>query len=88
MASTMAGKVKLRIPAVNKMSAISQPNITISPSLTEGVVDANCPGHALLTLDSRENFSRILEGDGTFSERVHDCEEVDKAAKIISVVNV
>lgn len=47
--------------------------------LTEGVVDADGPGHALLTLDGRENFGRVLESDGSFAQRIGDCEEVDEA---------
>ena len=45
---------------------------------SKGVVDANGPGHALLTLDGGEDLGRVLEGDGPFSQRVHDCEEVDE----------
>lgn len=46
---------------------------------SEGIVDAHSPGHALLTLDRGENLGRVLESDGTFSERVHDGEQVDKS---------
>jgi len=44
----------------------------------KSVVDADNPGHALLTLDGRKDLGRVLEGDRTFAERVHDGEEVDK----------
>jgi hypothetical protein len=45
---------------------------------TEGVVDANGPGHALLTLDGGEHLGRVLECHGSFAERVADGEEIDE----------
>ena len=47
-----------------------------SQRLTESVVDAYRPCHALLTLDRREDLSRVLECHWSFSERVADGEEV------------
>lgn len=45
----------------------------------EGVVDADGPGHALLTLDSGEDLGRVLEGNGALAKGVGDGEEVDEA---------
>jgi hypothetical protein len=50
--------------------------------LTKGVVDADSPGHTLLTLDGGEYFGRILESNWTFSEGVGDGEEVHEADKL------
>jgi len=36
-------------------------------ALTKGVVDADSPCHALLTLNGREDFGGVLEGNGSFS---------------------
>lgn len=44
----------------------------------EGVVDADGPGHALLTLDGREDLCRILKRYRAFAEGVADGEEVDE----------
>jgi hypothetical protein len=60
----------------------------ISKLLTEGVVDADSPCHALLTLNRREDFGRVLECDRSFSERVHNCEEVDEPMRIVSTVKI
>lgn len=46
---------------------------------TEGVVDADGPGHALLTLNGREDLGGVLECDGTFTKRVTDGEEVNES---------
>ena len=54
---------------------------------TEGVVDADNPCHTLLTLDRGEYLSGVLEGNGSFSKRVGDREEVDEAVMIISKGN-
>ena len=54
---------------------------------TKGVVDADSPRHALLTLDRREDFSGVLEGNGSFAERVGDREDVDEPAMVISTVD-
>lgn len=35
--------------------------------LTEGVVDADDPGHSLLTLDGGEHLSGVLESDRSFA---------------------
>ena len=45
---------------------------------SERVVDADSPGHTLLAVDCGEHLCRILEGDWSFAERVHDGEEVDE----------
>ena len=45
---------------------------------SEGVVDAHGPSHALLTLDGGEDLGRVLESNGTLTQRVGDCEEVDE----------
>jgi hypothetical protein len=45
---------------------------------SEGVVDADSPGHTLFTLDGGENLCRVLEGNRAFSEGVADGEEVDE----------
>lgn len=45
---------------------------------TEGIVDADGPGHALLTLNGWEHLSGVLESYRSFSERVRDCEKVDE----------
>lgn len=55
---------------------------------TKGVVDADGPSHALLTLNRREDLGGILEGNGAFSERVGDCEEVNESKMVISEVKV
>lgn len=46
--------------------------------LTKGVVDANGPGHPLLSLNGRKYFGRILKSDRSLAERVGDSEEVDE----------
>lgn len=72
MAVLMRGKVKLRIPAVELVSPL--PSMRNVPRLTECVVDANNPGHSLLTLNGRKNFGRILECDRAFTQGVADSE--------------
>ena len=57
-------------------------------ALTKGVVDADSPCHALLTLNGREDFGGVLEGNGSFSERVGDREQVNEAIRIISRLKV
>lgn len=47
--------------------------------LTERVVDAHSPCHALLSLDGREDFGGVLECDWALSEGVADGEEVDES---------
>lgn len=49
--------------------------------LTESVVDADGPGHSLLTLDGGEYLSRVLESNGSFAQGVADGKEVDKSGK-------
>lgn len=44
----------------------------------KGVVDANNPGHALLTLDGGEHLGGVLESYGALAKRVEYGEEVDK----------
>jgi hypothetical protein len=43
-------------------------------SRTESVVDADDPGHALLSLNGREHLGRVLESDWAFTQRVGDRE--------------
>lgn len=50
--------------------------------LTKGVVNADSPGHTLLTLDGGEYFCRVLESNRTFSEGVGDGEEVHEADRL------
>ena len=45
---------------------------------SESVVDADSPSHTLLTLDGREDLSRVLEGNGSFAEGVGDREQIDE----------
>jgi hypothetical protein len=73
----MRGKVKLRIPARNNISQIELRDLEPG-GLTEGVVNANGPSHALLTLDRGEDFGRVLEGHRAFTQRVADREQVDE----------
>ena len=49
--------------------------------LTESVVDADGPGHSLLTLDGGEYLSRVLESNGSLAQGVADGKEVDKPGK-------
>jgi hypothetical protein len=83
IAVTIAGNVKPRIPATSGVSR-SPGDIFASRRLTKGVVDAHSPGHSLLTLNSGEHLSRVLEGHWTFSQRVHDGEQVDKSVTLVS----
>ena len=45
---------------------------------TKEVVNEHHPSHTLFSLNSREDFCRVLESDGSFTERIGDGEEVDK----------
>jgi hypothetical protein len=51
---------------------------------TKGVVDADSPGHTLLTLDGWEYFGRVLESNRTFSEGVGDGKEVNEADRLVN----
>ena len=46
--------------------------------LTKGIVDADSPGHALLTLDGWKYFGRVLKRDRAFAQRVGNCEKIDE----------
>jgi hypothetical protein len=73
------GNVKLRIPAVQCVSKIAVgASIEV---LTESVVDADGPGHALLTLDCGEHLGGVLECHWPFAQRVADGEQVDKPSE-------
>lgn len=48
------------------------------PRHTKEVVNEHHPSHTLFSLNSREDFCRVLESDGTFTERIADSEKVDK----------
>lgn len=73
----MRGKVKLRMPATNNVSQTELQDLELG-GLTEGVVDADGPSHALLTLDRGEDLGRVLEGHRAFTQRVADREQVDE----------
>lgn len=45
---------------------------------SEGVVDADSPCHALLTLDGGEDLGGVLKGDGSFTKGIAYGEEIDK----------
>jgi hypothetical protein len=49
---------------------------------SEDEVDANGPRHALLTVDSGEDLSAVLERDRPFSERVEHREDVDEPMEL------
>lgn len=56
------------------------------------VVDADSPSHTLLTLDGRENLSRVLESDWSFSQGICDCKKVDETVRaldptIVKIIN-
>ena len=68
MTVCIRGKVKLRIPAVKHL--VNSRNMLRDigfEMLTESVVDANCPSHSLLSLNSRKNLGRVLECDWSFT---------------------
>jgi hypothetical protein len=46
--------------------------------LTEGVVDANGPGHPLLSLNGREHLCGVLKGDWSLSQGITNGEQVDE----------
>jgi hypothetical protein len=48
---------------------------------TESVVDANGPSHSLFSMDSREDFGRVLESDWSFAQGVADGKEVDEPSQ-------
>lgn len=59
------GNVRLRIPASENVSQITaDPDMRM---LTESVVDADSPSHALLTLDGGEYLGGILESHWSFA---------------------
>lgn len=76
MAFSILGKVKLRTPATS-VSVIYMWRVILR--LTEGVVDTDGPSHSLLTMDSREHLSRILESDGPLAHRIGDSKQVNEA---------
>ena len=45
------------------------------------IVDADSPGHTLLTLDGWEDFCRVLESDRAFPQGVADREEIDESVR-------
>jgi hypothetical protein len=81
MALVIRGNVRPRTPAFDVLVIITLMRFWI---LTKGVVDADSPGHTLLTLDGGEYFGRVLEGDGTFTEGVGDGKEVHEADRLVS----
>lgn len=54
--------------------------------LTESVVDANSPGHSLLTLNSGEHFGGVLESDRSFTQGVADGEQIDESSQERSAI--
>ena len=60
-------------------------SITRPCLLTKGVVDADSPSHALLTLNGREYFGRVLERDRAFAQRVGNCEEIDESSQVSEI---
>lgn len=48
--------------------------------LTKSVINADGPGHPLLSLNRGEHFRGVLKGDRSFTKGVHDCEEVYEPA--------
>jgi hypothetical protein len=39
----------------------------VNERLTESVIDANCPGHSLLSLNGGEHLGGVLESNWSFS---------------------
>lgn len=79
MTVVIRGKVKLRTPAMKDVVSGGS-SLVVSAALTESVVDANGPGHSLLTLNRREHLGRVLESDWPLAQRVGDGEEVDESS--------
>lgn len=52
--------------------------------LTKGVVDAHGPSHALLTLNRREDLSRVLESYRSFSQGIADGKEVHEPEELLA----
>jgi len=46
--------------------------------LTKSVVDANGPGHALLSLNRGKHLGGVLESHGAFSQGIADGEEINE----------
>lgn len=67
MTVCIRGNVRLRMPAREKsVNKVFQYQLS-RRVLTKGVVDANSPGHTLLTLNGGENLGRVLECDWSFT---------------------
>lgn len=71
------GKVKLRIPA-RTPSSESQQLTQRDQGLTKRIVDADCPGHSLFTLNGGEHLGGVLERNRSFTQGIADCEQVDE----------
>lgn len=78
MTVCIRGKVILRTPATKHLIS-GVPMETTFNMLTECVVNANSPSHALLSLNSGEHLSRILKSDRSLAQRIHDGKEVDES---------
>ncbi len=66
MTVLIRGNVKLRIPALKTIISriLCRSSFVM---LTESVVDANGPGHSLLTLDGGKDLGRVLESNRAFT---------------------
>lgn len=74
MTVVILGKVNPRIPAaklaiVRRIFDFSAPFLRLQ-ALTERVVDAHDPCHALLSLNGGEDLGGVLESDRTFTHGV------------------
>lgn len=79
MTVCIRGNVKLRIPAGEEMWSAASQSTEYLGLLTESVVDADSPGHSLLTLDRWKHLCRVLEGYRAFAQGVANREEVDES---------
>ena len=76
----MRGNVKLRMPAAERRVIIGSILIMEFPTLTERIVDADSPCHALFSLDIWEDFCGVLESYRALSHGVGDGEKVDESS--------
>lgn len=80
MTVLIRGKVSPRTPAIVGLLATNRTDQEPRGwRLTEGVVNAHSPGHALLTLNVGEDLGRVLEGNRSLTQGVGNSEEVDEA---------
>lgn len=82
MTFLIRGKVRLSTPATH--AVVRRLPVQWRPeTLTKGVVDANSPSHSLLSLNGGKHLGRVLESDGSFTQRIADREEVDKPSRAV-----